>query len=61
MKMNVEEVNLGAKGVYYRTLVGEPGTQGLRGGHLHGAQGGRLPVVPGHAVLMAASMRCARD
>jgi hypothetical protein len=25
MKMNVEQVNLGAKGVYYRTLVGEPG------------------------------------
>lgn len=27
MKMNVEQVNLGAKGVYYRTLVGEPGSK----------------------------------
>jgi len=27
LKMNVEEVNLGAKGVYYRTLIGEPGTK----------------------------------
>jgi hypothetical protein len=27
LKMNVEEVNLGAKGLYYRTLVGEPGSK----------------------------------
>lgn len=27
LKMNVEQVNLGAKGIYFRTLVGEPGTK----------------------------------
>ena len=27
LKMNVEPVNLGPKGVYYRTLVGEPGSK----------------------------------
>jgi hypothetical protein len=27
LKMNVEQVNLGAKGIYFRTLVGEPGSK----------------------------------
>ena len=27
LKMNVEQVSLGAKGAYYRTLIGEPGTK----------------------------------
>ena len=27
LRMNVEQVSLGAKGAYYRTLIGEPGTK----------------------------------
>ena len=27
LKMDVQQVNLGAKGVYYRTLIGEPGSK----------------------------------
>ncbi|HEU4378953.1 MAG TPA: hypothetical protein VFR73_10290 [Hyphomicrobiaceae bacterium] len=27
LKMDVQQVNLGGKGVYYRTLIGEPGSK----------------------------------
>ena len=57
---DVQEANLGEKGVWYRLVVGPPGSRDAAAGAVHPAQDRRLRRLLGDGVLRAICGSCRR-